>query len=274
MYLWIVIATFIVALFSYNLSVHPDVDRMYAQTRANTVAASFQIQHNALVAYVKSLEGHTTEQQFTQDADGNINVSGGAYQSGAYFFIAGTEGKNFSTGWIADVSIEGINSFLPPGFELDGRTISKIYCFKRYDTPTAPTENQEGATVTKEQILSGEQIDPVTGKYAFNYEHADAPCTQENKVVLVSWRKIPQKWINHVNTSLPTPDMMHAIARSNGYGTTFGYTIHSESNQNDYFISGAGKKIYEAVATDTQTPNIKDTCGDEPCFVSVSQIKY
>ena len=263
MYLWIVIATFIVALFSYNLSVHPDVDRMYAETRANTVAASFQIQHNALAAYVQSVRGHMEEQQFEQDADGNTTVSGGSYLSGTFF-----RDKEFSGG---SLDASALNKFLPPGFGLDGRTISKIYCFKRYDIPTAPTETEEGATVTKEQILSGEQIDPVTGKYAFNYEHADAPCTQENKVVLVSWRKIPQKWINHVNTSLPTPDMMHAIARSNGYGTTFGYTIHSG---NDYFISGGYKAIYEAVATDTQTPNIKDTCGDEPCFVSVSQIKY
>ncbi len=266
MYLWIVIATFIVALFSYNLSVHPDVDRMYAQTRANTVAASFQIQHNALVAYVKSLEGHTEKQEFTQDENGNTTVSGGAYQSGDCFIKSKFNGS-------AAFKDDDVQNFLPPGFKLDEQTISKIYCFKRYEAPVVPTEIEDGATVTKEQIIKGEQIDPVTGQYAFDYEHTGASCTQENKVVLVSWRKIPQKWKNHQNSTLPSPDMIHAIARSNGYGTTFGYTIHADGNQNDYFISGGKQKIYTAITNDTSSPNIKETCGDEPCFVAVSQIK-
>lgn len=250
MYLWIVIATFIVALFSYNLSVHPDIDRSYAETRANTVAASFQIQHNSLVSYVKSVGGHLKTEQFTQGEDG-IEIQPNAYQSGAYY----ADGK-FSSGQ-GVLDDEGIENFLPLGFKVDKKMVSKIYCFQRFMAPS-------------EQV----EVDTVTGSLPFDYSSSNnVPCSQENKVVLVSWRPIPQKWVNRQDSSLPTPDMIHAIARSNGYSTTFGYTMKKD-NSNDYYISGGDHKLYEAITNDNAKPNLSDMCEKIPCFVSVSQIKY
>ena len=54
MYLWVVIATFMVAILSYNLSVRPDIDRAYMETKAQTVIAKFKAQHNALMGYIAS----------------------------------------------------------------------------------------------------------------------------------------------------------------------------------------------------------------------------
>lgn len=268
MYLWIVIATFIVALFSYNISVHPDVDRMYSETRANTVVASFQIQHNALVLYIQSKKGHLKNEQTPQsgeeeeegEEEAESAVSNATYMSGAYY--AKNKFQNAGT-----LNESEVVNFLPPGFEMDEQVTSKIYCFERYAAPLVPQTGEED----EENATDGPTADPVTGAYPFDYTRADAPCIKTSKVVLVSWRKIPQKWINYRNSSLPAPDMMHSIARSNGYGTTFGYTIHP--NQTDFIISGGDQKVYEAIAQDSTTPNLKETCSKEPCFIAVNQIK-
>ena len=54
MYLWVVLATFIVALYSYNLSVRSDLDRVFAETKASVVIAKFRALHNGVKDYFNS----------------------------------------------------------------------------------------------------------------------------------------------------------------------------------------------------------------------------
>ena len=46
MYLWVVIATFITIIYSYNLPVRADLDRVHAESRAGVVVTKFFAQHN------------------------------------------------------------------------------------------------------------------------------------------------------------------------------------------------------------------------------------
>ena len=54
MYLWIIIATFIAMLASFNLSVRPDMDRVFAETKASVVITKFNALHNGVKDYFNS----------------------------------------------------------------------------------------------------------------------------------------------------------------------------------------------------------------------------
>ena len=48
MYIWVILATFVVALFSYNLSVRSDSRDLYVTPQAQAVISKLLIQHEAV----------------------------------------------------------------------------------------------------------------------------------------------------------------------------------------------------------------------------------
>ena len=55
MYLWVILATFIVALASFNLSVRPDMRQLYVEPQAEAAVTRIMLQHQGAAKYVESL---------------------------------------------------------------------------------------------------------------------------------------------------------------------------------------------------------------------------
>lgn len=127
MYLWVVIATFITILLSYNLSVRPDMDRAYAETRASVAIAKFRALHNGVKDYLNSQAPEKT---------GQTRVT---YYPGTGVNVSTPEGSQASS-----LTDEDIRNYLPVGYikadeTLDdianitggGKIVSKVFALTR-----------------------------------------------------------------------------------------------------------------------------------------------
>ncbi len=196
MYLWVVIATFITILYSYNLSVRPDMERVFAETKAGTMITKFIVQHNSVKQYIK-----------TPTPEGHTSVS---YYPGTKLQLTAGTGANNSHS-ITKSEIENAQ-VLPSGFSLDNTMVSKVYCLN----------NDDNDTCTQSGGASGPSC-----------------CSNEDvSVYVVSYKKVPSKWINKSNGML-NGDVSRYISSLSGYGETFGYVDEREGK---LVISG-GKEV-------------------------------
>ena len=82
MYLWVVLATFMVALLSFNLSIRPDADRAFMEVKAQTVLTKFRAQHYAFVHFIASKRLTLTQQHSDNPKNTVDYVSGVGYHDG------------------------------------------------------------------------------------------------------------------------------------------------------------------------------------------------
>ena len=120
MYLWIVIATFITLLYSFNIGLRADYDRVYAETRAQVVLTKFMAQHNAVKEYLNSQApektGYTRVPYYPGDGYNST--------TGVDFSSDGSEVE----GGINYQSI--LEPYLPYGYHPDPETVTKVFCIK------------------------------------------------------------------------------------------------------------------------------------------------
>ncbi len=132
MYIWVVVATFITILYSFNMSVRADLDRTHAESRAGVVVTKFTAQHNALREYFNSQARAKT---------GDTAVS---YYPG--------NGYNLPEG---ETSIESakIEGFLPHGYTDDPAVTTRVICLEE-DKPEASncTYSVDGSCCTDEGV--------------------------------------------------------------------------------------------------------------------------
>ncbi len=108
MYLWVILATFIVALASFNLSVRPDMRQLYVEPQAEAAVTRIMLQHQGAAKYVESL-------RITEE---NPSAPG------------------FSQG---EISPDKFQDYLPAGFEVDyegnvpvtEKNITAMYCMDK-----------------------------------------------------------------------------------------------------------------------------------------------
>lgn len=197
MYLWIVIATFIAILTSFNLSVRPDMDRVFAETKAGVVITKFNALHNGVKDY------------FNSQAPSKTGLSRVTYYPGDGVNVQTTE-----DGTVSDLTVEEVSPYLPFGYIKDGEDlndvatitgggeiVSKVFCFAEGNTG--------------EQCVSG-----VDGSCCSNECIADGECAS---IYVVSFTQMPSRWINKIS-NMPNADMMSALSHVRGYGKSIGYT--------------------------------------------------
>lgn len=279
MYLWVIIATFIVAIYSYGLSVRPDMDRIYEETKAETFLTRFKVQHNAvrnfLVMQLKDGKQKSEEKEIPYIP---------CYHPGEYYTANGKNIQKYTHTGDAVSSVDescdfgAIKNYLPVGYEPHGGILSKVFCFK------------DG---NHQQTCSDDAT-------------AQSCCTDE--AYIVSYTQVPSRWYNKVQKH-PSTDMMAAMAKSEGYGQVFGYVIKFNDGQKnktdqqdaDYGLSGGklktdvpavdeygqstGKtveKIYYQPLYDpiikalSEDENIKKICNEDnlgQCLVAIQPIK-
>ncbi|MBQ2810938.1 MAG: hypothetical protein IJF12_02090 [Alphaproteobacteria bacterium] len=151
MYLWVVMATFIAILYSFNLPIRADLDRVHAETKASVVVTKFFAQHNAVKDYFNSQARDKTGQSSVTYYPGDgVNIS------------ADTEGTDVGT---------NVKKYLPIGFIEDESTISKVYCLENGDRASPQcTSTPDGSCCSAEY----------TGIYVVSYRQI--PSRWINKV--------------------------------------------------------------------------------------------
>lgn len=218
MYLWIVIATFIAMLTSFNLSVRPDMDRVFAETKASVVITKFNALHNGVKDY------------FNSQAPAKTGLSRVTYYPGDGVNVTVSEG-----GMATELTREQVAPYLPFGYvgadeELDdvaslvggGSITSKVFCFIEGNTGEQCTSGVEGSCCSSECIADGE----CAGIY------------------VVSFTRMPSRWMNKIS-NMPNADMMAALSHVRGYGKNIGYT---ETKDGKIVLSGG--KFVSHVAPD------------------------
>jgi hypothetical protein len=115
MYLWVIIATFITILYSFNISVRADLDRVHAETKAGVVVTKFFAQHNAVKDYLNSQAtdkiGQSTVPYYPGDGC-NITIEKDK---------GNTELKTLVT------------DYLPVGYAEDTEITTKVFCLENGD---------------------------------------------------------------------------------------------------------------------------------------------
>ena len=252
MYLWIIVATFMLALFYYNLSVRPDVDRSYMETKAQTVIAKFKIQHNAFIRYLDSQKvpasGAPSDPQFVS------YIPGFGYNNGSLFNCDEQE---------AETVQERIENYFPMGYTPDEGTYSKVFCFE-------PTPLSDLGYTDYELNCNNPSV------------MADDTCCSVPyvKVYAVSWTQIPSRWLNR--SGKPVTDMMSVMSKSDGYGRNFGYVTTTD----DFDVpvisggikltsqSGPEEEPYQVIYTAiTNDEEYKQTCENSPCLIAIHKVQ-
>jgi len=242
MYLWVILATFVVAILSYNLSVRPDTDRAFNETKAQTVIAKFKAQHNAFASFIYARRLSLTDAQI-----GGITTvkycSGVGYANGE---IIGNSCNGFTD---PSITKEAVGNYMPIGYKAQTGIYSKVFCFKGEAEDYTKTCDADGVACCAD---------------------TDA------KVYVVSFQTIPSNWINHT-TNTPTTDMQVSMAGTKGYGSTFGFNVREDTGQH---ISGGVidnekhlvyRPIYSAILSD---PDYTSKCGDNKlCFIAIQQVQ-
>lgn len=111
MYIWVILATFIVAIASFNLSVRSDVRQIYVAPQAEALISKLYLQHQAAENYVRY--------------QAKLN---GSYRAG-------------------EVESSDLSSYLPIGFKIDedadvdkGHNYTFVYCLNT-NTPSLSTKS-------------------------------------------------------------------------------------------------------------------------------------
>ena len=262
MYLWVVIATFISILYAFNLSVRPDMDRIFAETKASVVITKFNALHNGVKDYLNS------------QAPEKTGLSRVTYFPGDGVNITSSEGEES----VQSLSAEDVKPFLPTGYvregeDLDeiasitggGEIVSKVFCFEEADTTQQCVSSPEGSCCSNDCLEDGR----CSGIY------------------VISFTQMPSRWVNKVS-NMPNADMIGALGHMRGYGDSFGYT---ETKDGKVVLSGGrivkhynelGEKIqedtfenweiFEAVVNDVDFQRLGCDQEDVHCLFAIQQI--
>lgn len=129
MYIWVILATFLVALYSFNLTYRSDMRTVEVEPVARALISKLIIKQQAAGRYIR---GNTPPYATISNPDGTVVSSDTlTYTSG----IISTEDLQQS---------EGV-SYLPYGFKDDGSVTAEIYCVDKNDLSLAKDCSSEDA---------------------------------------------------------------------------------------------------------------------------------
>lgn len=261
MYLWVVLATFISVLLSYNLSVRPDMDRAFAEAKASVVVAKFKALHNGVKDYLNSQSPEKT---------GQARVT---YYPGTGVNISSQEGSQASS-----LTIDDIRGYLPIGYAKSdetlndianitggGKIVSKVFCFNEGETDVQCTSSADGSCCSNHCI-------------------EDDSCSS---IYVASFTQMPTRWINKIS-NLPNADMMGALTHMYGYGKDIGYTSVKNGkvtlsggrimqHYDGYGNPVGGKvfesfEIYDAIVNDADFQEVGCARDNVHCLFAIQQI--
>ena len=189
MYLWVIIATFIAALFAMNVSIRSDIKELYVEPQAQTVVTKLYVQHRAAMNYISK-------------RDRNSTVTGLSYKPG-------------------ELAAGMLKADLPYGFQQNSgfnKFTTWVYCLDKDKLQNS------GAAALPASCTSGL---PPTGGDADNPDLGTGGncCAGSSTVVyLVTYGCVPSKW-RDVRSGKPDGILLGAMKTTTGFTHGMGYAI-------------------------------------------------
>lgn len=129
MYIWVILATFMVALYSFNLTFRADLRSVEVEPVARALISKLIIKQQAAGRYIR---GNTPPHAHTTDAEGNTIASDTITYSAGILTLDQLQPS------------EGV-TYLPYGYKDDGTVTTEIYCIDRNDPKTARNCSDDNA---------------------------------------------------------------------------------------------------------------------------------
>ena len=204
MYLWVIIATFIAALFALNTSLRPDIKELYVEPQAQTIITKMYVQHRAAMNYLSKRNRNSTV----------LNLS---YRPG-------------------ELTADMLQANLPYGFQQDSgftKFTSWVYCLDVNHleeegvlalpsscTAGLPPSDADGATDdgTTGDSDDGTGLNPDLG------DGSNCCSGLSTAVYLVTYGCVPSKW-RDVRSGKPDAMLLGAMRTTTGFTHGLGYAI-------------------------------------------------
>ena len=203
MYLWVIIATFVAALFALNVSIRSDIKQLYVEPQAQTVVTKLYVQHRAAMNYVSKRNRNST-------------ATGMSYRPG-------------------EVTADMLVADLPYGFNQDSgfnRFTTWLYCLDKDKL------EQSGSAALPTSCTAG--VPPSGDGGADGSGSADtgdgSNCCSGSSVAvyLVTYGCVPSKW-RDVRSGKPDGMLLGAMKTTTGYTHGMGYVVErDEISENIY----------------------------------------
>ncbi len=209
MYIWMMLAVFIVMLTAFNLSPRSDLQRQQQTPLAEASITKFLVQHDAAVKYAQ----HQLSQYHNNPS----------------------ENSGLTAGTITGCNAEGVGSlcnYLPIGFKYEENLYySSVYCLNsaEYTTQTDPATGAVTSSKTK-----NEGVEAV----------ADCNANSHHAVYLITFGRIPERWKN-ATTNRILGEYYGAMHSKIAVGSSCGIVVPKKGDDevrnplnSDYVIEG------------------------------------
>jgi len=234
MYIWVVLATFVTALFSYNLSVRPDARDLYLTPQAQVIVSKLLIQHEAASKVFKeNYKKSKNNRSLIDENQSNLNAEESQdSQSGESGDEAGgTTGDSAQESSDAKMSfayeikssnITDLQKYMPiEGFSPAAGEVSKAFCVKSKDLHDKRLFNKCAGNDNELSCCSGAE-----GNF-INDEGIEENSQNNAKMYLVTTLPIPIRWQARGSDGqplgIPNEDLIRAIKKSSAIGIKVGY---------------------------------------------------
>lgn len=199
MYLWVIIATFIAALFALNVSIRSDIKQLYVEPQAQTVVTKLYVQHRAAMNYISKRNRNST-----------------------------AEGMSYRPG---ELTADMLEADLPYGFNQNSgfsKFTTWVYCLDKDKL------DQTGAAALPESCTAG--LPPSEeGESPDEGDGSNCCASPAATVYLVTYGCAPAKWRN-VYSGKPDPMLLSAMKTTTGYAIGLGYAIDRNEMNNETSI--------------------------------------
>lgn len=246
MYLLMLLATFVSAIYGYNLSVRPDYDRDIALKKAKGIVYRFNFQEMLITSFMGRVAsaryaetrglygvwpGDTTfadtNNTFNEDTSLVYAWKGDYDESTNQVFYMR---KRNSKGELNDDAFSfDAEDYLAAGRKFyDGSImVSKVVCLDKQ------MQEDDVSTCVSAQDEEGNDLAVVTNDDGFSF--SGSCCTGNRNRFLVTYRSIDSRWINRIHKGISL-DFMRAIV-SRAYTDNIG-VIHWDNNKQQWIFQG------------------------------------
>lgn len=128
MYIWVLLATFMAALYSFNIAYRSDMQAMQTEPVAQAIISKLIIQQQSAALYVAA---NTPPQ---------AKYSNGTAASQIIYSAGIIEYDN-------NDDFKGLNAYLPYGYNYDGNIASEIYCLKKDNLAAKANQCSDGTAI-------------------------------------------------------------------------------------------------------------------------------
>lgn len=216
MYIWVILATFVVALFSYNLSVRSDSRDLYVTPQAQAVISKLLIQHEAVTKY--------TTKQYKLAKNGQD----GTMYLGTIKKAELNPKENPDTG-----KPEGgiLSETVLEGFRPEVGEVSKLYCIKSRDMHDPTVFNRLKLTADIKLCHGSEGATQKNEDGSIKVDENGNPIPNKNyaRLYVVTTMPIPVRWrargAEGSTLEAPNEDLIKAIKKTSTQGVKMGYVV-------------------------------------------------